>query len=153
MSKLITWIENFILCKKYPFLRVRNVWTKKKYGYSSTELDMLPSGWKKRFGLDICKDLSNVFKKSKVKNFDKRYFISQIKEKYGTLRWYDNGVPEDICKEYDKIMAKYEELSGVTCIDCGNNAKMRDLSGWYEPLCDECLERITKREEDIKGGE
>lgn len=144
MSKLITWIKNFILCKKYPFLRVRNVWTKKKYGYSSTELDMLPKGWKKRFGLNICKELNELFKKSKIKNFDKKYFISQIKEKYGTLRWYDNGVPEDIYKEYSCVINKYEKLSGKVCINCGKDAIMRNLNSWYEPLCNECLEKLTK---------
>lgn len=150
MSKLITWIKNFILCKKYPFLRVKNVWTKKKYGYSSTELDMLPYGWKKRFGLDICKELNTLFKKSKCKNFSRKYFISQIKEKYGTLRWYDNGVPEDIYEEYMKIIDKYEHLSAITCISCGKDAKIQNVSGWYEPLCNECLEKINKRKDDMK---
>ena len=141
MNRFVNYIKNFCLCKKYPFLRVKNVWTKKKYGYSSTELDMLPNGWRKRFGEDICKELNELFKKSSVKHFNRKYFIVQIKEKYGTLRWYDNGVPEDIFQEYLDIINKYEELSGKTCIECGEDAKIIELNGLYEPLCEECLEK------------
>ena len=80
---------------------------------------------KKRFGLDICKELNALFKKSKCKNFNRKYFISQIKEKYGTLRWYDNGVPEDIYEEYSNIINKYEALSAKTCIECGAQAEIK----------------------------
>ena len=145
MNKLVDYIKNFILCKKYPFIRVKNVWTHKKYGYSSTELDMLPYGWKIKFGEDICKELSELFKKSQVKHFNRKYFITQIKEKYGTLRWYDNGVPEDIFKEYMDIINKYEELSAKTCICCGEEAETRNVGGWYEPLCDKCFRETEKR--------
>ena len=148
MNRFVNYIKNFCLCKKYPFLRVKNVWNKKKYGYSSTELDMLPNGWRKRFGEDICKELNELFKKSSVKHFNRKYFIVQIKEKYGTLRWYDNGVPEDIFQEYLDIINKYEELSGTICIECGKDTKIIELNGWYEPLCDECLKKINRREND-----
>lgn len=141
---MIKYIKNYILCKRFPFLRIKNVWNGKKLSYKFTELDSLPNGWRKRFGIDICNDLNNAFKKSQIKHFNRMYFITQIKEKYGTLRWYDNGVPEDIVKEYDGIIKKYEDLSGVTCIECGKEAQIRDIGGWYEPLCDKCLEDLTK---------
>ena len=47
-------IKNYILIKKYPFLKPKNVWNEKvpkDYDYSYTELDMMPRGWKKSFGL------------------------------------------------------------------------------------------------------
>ena len=148
MKKLKKWINNYKLCKKYPFLRIKNVWNGKKLGYSYTELDSMPRGWRKRFGLEICQELSDLFKKSKMKNFDKKYFITQIKEKYGSLRWYDNGVPTDIFEEYSTLMQKYEDLSGRTCVKCGKDATIRNMNGWYEPLCGQCLKEINNRKDD-----
>lgn len=133
------WIKNFILCRKYPFLRVKNLWNGKRYGYKTTELDFLPKGWNKSFGIKICEDIKSVLKKSKEKDFwKKEYRITQIKEKYGSLRWYDFGVPHDVFDDYEKVISKYEEISKVTCYNCGKEAKMRNCGGLYEPLCDKC---------------
>ena len=140
------WIRNFILCKKYPFLRIRNIFSGEKYGYKNTELNFLPKGWNKAFGIKICKDIKAVLKKSKDKNFWKKaYRITEIKEKYGELRWYDFGVPHDVFDEYEKVIMKYEDLSKKTCCMCGKDAKMRDLGGWYEPLCDKCNKKYEGR--------
>ena len=41
------------LCEKYPFLLPRNRWTglvHPDYDYSYTELDAMPTGWRKAFG-------------------------------------------------------------------------------------------------------
>lgn len=140
MNKLKTYIQNFLLCQKYPFLKVRNVWSGKSFGYRFTELDYLPGGWRKRFGLAICEELNKLFKTSKTKNFNKKYHITQIKEKYGSLRWYDNGVPADIKEKYDEIIGKYETLSAKTCVMCGKDCKIESLGGWFIPICEECKE-------------
>ena len=63
-----------------------------------------------------------------------QYRISQIKEKYGTLCWYDFGCTEKILRE---IIPKYEDLSGKTCIKCGKPATKITL-GWISPYCDDC---------------
>ena len=59
--------------------------------------------------------------------------ITDIKEKYGTLRWYDNG---NTGSGYD-IISKYARLSEDTCIKCGKPATHM-TEGWIMPLCDEC---------------
>ena len=74
------YIKNFFLCLKYPFLKVRNVWTGKFCGYNGTYLDWIPHGWKKAFGKQLCKDLRKALIKDK--NLYKFRF-SDIKEKYG----------------------------------------------------------------------
>lgn len=138
MSKFKTHVQNFLLCKKYPFLKMRNVYSGKNLGYEFTELDNLPKGWRKCFGLAICEELNELFKTSSTKDFNEKYRIAQIKEKYGSLRWYDNGVPCDIESKYDMIIGKYTELSAQTCIVCGKKCKIKNFNGWYEPICDEC---------------
>ena len=57
---------------------------------------------------------------------------TQVKEKYGTLRFYYTGGDDYI----DGIIAMAEYMSGVTCETCGVPGKLRD-DGWLRTLCDE----------------
>lgn len=64
----------------------------------------------------------------------KEYEITQIKEKFGGLRWYDNGAPTEV----HKIIEKYSYIADHTCIICGRPATVR-TSGWIFPYCDDCV--------------
>jgi len=125
------------LIEIYPFLLPRNRFTDKvdtKYDYSFTELDAMPVGWRKAFGITMCEELLEILKES---NYVYDYRIVQIKEKYGQLRWYSNGVPRSISEKYNTLINKYEKLSMETCIKCGKAATRISL-GWISPWCDEC---------------
>ena len=52
-----------------------------------TELDAMPEGWRKTFGIQMCKEIKYYLKKAGMLH---SYRITQIKEKYGCLEWYDN---------------------------------------------------------------
>lgn len=67
--------------------------------------------------------------------WDKR--VAQIKEKYGTLRFYPRGCTDE---QWD-IISKYEELSYNTCEICGDTetAKVRG-EHWFSCMCDACWE-------------
>lgn len=122
------------LCEKYPFLLPRNRWTglvHPDYDYSYTELDAMPDGWRKAFGEQICEEIKQELEEN---NLLDQYRISQIKEKYGRLCWYDFGCTEKMLHE---IIPKYEELSKCTCIRCGKPATKITL-GWISPYCDDC---------------
>lgn len=122
------------LCEKYPFLLPRNRWTglvHPDYDYSFTELDSMPTGWKKAFGEQMCEEIKQELEDKGILD---KYRISQIKEKYGMLCWYDFGCTEKMLHE---IIPKYEELSKHTCICCGKPATKVTL-GWISPYCDEC---------------
>ena len=85
--------ENKKLIEKFPFLLPRNRFTDKvpkDYDYSYTELDDMPDGWRKAFGIQMCQEI-----RDDLIQFDylDKYRIVQIKEKFGGLRWYDNGTP------------------------------------------------------------
>lgn len=143
-------MRNKKLCKRYPFLIPRNRWTDEiawvKRGkckdwrwhqrYAYTELDAMPNGWRAKFGEQLCEELREEL--IRVNYLDK-YRIMQIKEKYGGLRWYDNGNT----REGYEIIRKYEELSYKTCIDCGRPATKMSV-GWISPFCDKCAERLSK---------
>lgn len=97
-----------------------------------TELDSLEKGWRKRFGIDLCKDLRRALIKSGGYNLLFSYRIHQIKEKWGYLHWYGNGYN----KEIDEVLEKYEKLSEETCIICGKPATWTRLD-WISPYCDD----------------
>ena len=99
-----------------------------------TELDDMPDGWRKAFGIQMCKDIRRALIKRGGLKLLFKYRIMQIKEKYGTLRWYDAASPHEV---FD-ITMKYEDISAKTCIICGKPATKKAI-GWISPYCDNCI--------------
>lgn len=64
--------------------------------------------------------------------------ITQVKEKYGTLRFYIGGGTDAI---WDRI-EKAEEDSEYICEVTGKPGKLRDDIGWWKTLCDEEYNKI-----------
>ena len=65
---------------------------------------------------------------------------SQIKEKYGGLRFYystEGGASEDYDNNISTIIDYVSYLSEHTCEDCGKKGKKRKGS-WIVTLCDDC---------------
>lgn len=60
--------------------------------------------------------------------------VVQVKEKFGSLRYYLHGGDEFI---YD-LICKVEEASTHICEDCGRPAKVRSRGRWYRTLCSLC---------------
>lgn len=58
--------------------------------------------------------------------------VQQVKEKFGTLRFYCGGT-----EAIDKYIHMAERLSAITCESCGKPGKAYD-SGWIRTLCDSC---------------
>lgn len=70
----------------------------------------------------------------------------QVKEKYGTLRFYYNGGNETT----EAMVSLAERLSGVTCEICGCKSEPPDdKSGWVHTLCEDCL--IDSQRKDPNG--
>ena len=90
----------------------------------------------------ICENIDRCQTLWKIYNFENDYRLVQVKEKYAQLRWYDNGVPESISKEYDELIKHYEDLSEKTCQGCGGEATVKKCAGWYVALCDKCEEEM-----------
>lgn len=125
---------------KYKWLRVRNYWTDELIVGGESEIENLPEGWYIAFGEQMIDELNELLIKY---NFVDEYRIAQIKEKFGGLRWYDNGFPVEGQEEYKQWLSKYEELSERICIDCGKEGKLRNLS-WIVPLCDEHYNKLIE---------
>ena len=59
-------------------------------------------------------------------------FATQVKEKYGTLRFYYTGGDDFV----DGVVSMAESISATTCETCGAPGKLRK-GGWLKTLCDE----------------
>ena len=59
--------------------------------------------------------------------------LDQVKEKFGTLRFYYTGGDEYI----SGLVSMAESMSGVTCEECSAPAETRG-PGWIRTICDTC---------------
>lgn len=129
--------RNKALYEKYgQWVLLRNVWTG-KIDWDDPEVfdysvyDELPNGWAKAFGMEMIDELGQAI--DKKPGLRDTYFTEQIKEKFGALRWYDNGTT----KEMQDIIGKYEHLSQNICISCGR-PDVGTTRGWITPQCEKC---------------
>lgn len=111
-----------------------------------TILDAMDSGWRKKFGIDLCKEIRSELIKCGWKYLFK-YRVVQVKEKFGSLRWYDEYEP--INSKIFEIIQKYEHISRHTCVDCGNEAIWL-TEGYILPYCNDCIEKINHFDKKIK---
>ena len=124
------------LIEQYPFLMPYNRWTGEPiedYNYEYIWLDDMPDGWRNAFGLQMCEELKQALLEKGGEKLLSKFRILQIKEKFGSLRFYTNWTTPEI----DKIIDKYENISYSTCIRCGAPAKWI-TKGWISPFCDKC---------------
>lgn len=120
----------------FPFLYPRNVWTDKKvedYEYDwCLGVDELPEGWVRLFLL-YCKHMRQELL---LHDYLDKFRFSQIKEKYGEMRLYNNGVPRD--SKCSDLEYTYSHLSTYVCQTCGQPAKYMG-QGWVEQFCKDCF--------------
>ncbi len=77
-----------------------------------------------------------------------RFYVAQVKEKFGTLRFYMAESQDDYMSG---AIALTEYMSGSLCEECGNYGQRR-TGGWVLTLCDfhHNLREEKKREEAKK---
>ena len=87
-----------------------------------------PDGWK-----DIVEKTDEM-----LARIDPDYEITQVKEKYGTLRYYFTTGVEQEKREIMYALVGYAEFkSAHTCEVCGKWGELRD-GGYIRTLCDTC---------------
>ena len=116
------WYKRIYAKYKLRILQLRypeNVW----YGGSlnrETALSSVGKGWSKI--------INNLYDAK-----PKRTNVQQVKEKFGTLRFYVSYSPA----WYDDLIQFYEYKSGKVCLKCGKEGSVRGDLGWMLTLCDE----------------
>lgn len=110
-------------------------------------LDRIPQEWGKwlpdagwdQLLLDLDRAISAV-------NPD--YEIHQVKEKFGTLRFYVEWNPDLPERENDLIkdlVYRAEAQSAHICEKCGATGAKARHTGWIKTLCDECFANPRRR--------
>lgn len=93
-----------------------------------------PSGWNALI-THACYKLATIVG-------DKRLEISQVKEKFGGLRFSIDFNPSEFSEEQQKSIYAYvrwaEDASWHVCQDCGARGKQAVDEGWCNVQCDRC---------------
>ncbi len=84
-------------------------------------------GW-----FDLLKDLITEVKVLSLEGLK----VHQIKEKYGTLRFYTNWDNDELSALVDKA----EERSAITCETCGKPGGIKGDRYWVYVACEGCAE-------------
>lgn len=75
--------------------------------------------------------------------------VVQIKEKFGTLRFYVQGIPSDSKTEinaFSAVISFAEKMSETICELCGAPGSLESNGGWWTTECPECrVERESRR--------
>lgn len=78
---------------------------------------------------------------------DSEYKIQQVKEKFGTLRYYyDSDLEYDTVERriMDAIIDAAEARSAITCERCGKYGELRTQRYYVLTLCDACNKERDK---------
>ena len=121
--------------EKYPWLRTQNLYTGEvEDDYCA--LNDMPEGWFLAFGDMLCEEMDRVLRNLGVID---TFYISQIKEKFGSLRCYTSVMNEEI----RNVLRKYEALSSHICVHCGKPDVHAIDIGWFGPMCEDCYKTQT----------
>jgi hypothetical protein len=117
------------LCKKYPKIFVNRYGDMREtamcWGFECGD------GW---FNIldSMCRLIQHhIDWKNRSGNIVDQVVATQVKEKFGTLRFYYDGGDEYI----RGVTALAESMSGAICETCGNPGKLHG-SSWYYTACD-----------------
>ncbi len=137
-------LENLI--KKHYILQVKkiNPFNSDKcfYSYEAFGIEC-GKGW-----YDLLDKLCTKIEKEldKDESLKKDFLVTQIKEKFGGLRFYVGSATDKIFK----IIDKYENKSYKVCENCGKKGKNRSLRGWTVTICNKCAKpRVEQWKKDI----
>lgn len=83
-------------------------------------------------------DIENVAKHHAIdQNSEQWPEVTQVKEKFGTLRFYIKCQALDIQKEVHRLISEAEFKSVTICEQCGAPGKIR-FGSWLKTTCDAC---------------
>ena len=118
-----------LLCEKYPKMMVNRdkpmMETCMCWGFSCGD------GWFNILNQLMGNIQHHIDWKNKKEEVVAQVTLDQVKEKFGTLRFYYSGGDDVI----DGMVRMAESMSGVTCEECGSPGK-RVGGGWVTTLCE-----------------
>ncbi|MDR2572363.1 MAG: leucine-rich repeat domain-containing protein [Oscillospiraceae bacterium] len=157
--------------QEFPFMRRSEVtdeqWEKGGYSTYAAYGCECQGGW---YGIlrGLCLDITNAFEKN-GQTVD--LTIAQIKEKFGTLRFYYSIGDEDpgihafdflgsgtslrlspgrteFQREIRDIVSKWEKESASVCEKCGVAGQVRGDLGWIRTMCNDCYVKALEAKKE-----
>ncbi len=122
------------LLKKYPKIFIQHTWSIKDS--AMPWLFECGDGWYKIIDL-----LCSLLQWDIDHNGHPQIEATQVKEKYGGLRFYTNGMDE----RQHGMISFAEHLSEHTCETCGSMEGVRQTTGWIVSLCPKCMAEYKKK--------
>jgi hypothetical protein len=71
-----------------------------------------------------------------LRAIDPQYEAQQVKEKFGTLRFYASAINLDSDTQFHQLITDAENESARTCETCGQPGALRNERRWLKTLCD-----------------
>jgi hypothetical protein len=62
----------------------------------------------------------------------------QVKEKFGTLRFYNSGGDNTT----EELIMMAEAMTSLVCAKCGSYKNVKSTSGWVNYLCEDCMKGL-----------
>jgi hypothetical protein len=87
-------------------------------------------GWEKLIR-DLCQELEPICQRQEASREEFILVATQVKEKFGGLRFYVHPFSEEV----DVLIRKAEARSLLTCEVCGSDGSMRSRGRWLRTLC------------------
>ena len=133
------------LAEEFPFMRKRISLNEQMAAGAVTDLYSAygcenRNGWYELLR-GLCREITEIYEKY---GCPVELIPDQVKEKYGTLRFYyslpsaDDEIHKNIAKEIREAVVKYERLSGEVCEECGKSGKLHHELPYICVLCDDC---------------
>lgn len=111
-----------------------------------TILRRIPDGWGRWISVDAGWYPLVVATDHRLAELDPDYVVHQIKEKFGTLRYYYWPSSEDASPELldvmDAIIDDAQRASAITCERCGEAGMLQRTRYWAKTLCHACAEPL-----------
>lgn len=111
-----------------------------------TILRRVPDGWGRWISVDAGWYPLVIATDRRLAELDADYVVHQIKEKFGTLRYYYWPSSEDASPELldamDAIIDDAERASAITCERCGRPGVLQRTRYWAKTLCHACAEPL-----------
>lgn len=120
------------LCERFRFIKSSFYHEKHEHPFDMFGVEC-GNGWNNILW-ELCEKIEKILETNHVSQ--EKFVVAQIKEKYGTLRFYYNA-PKEVYKEVDKLVDEAEKKTEITCEMCGENGRMRKAP-WIRTLCDKC---------------
>jgi len=104
-------------------------------------LDRIPTGWGRWIDVDAGWYPLIVATDARLAAVDPGYVVHQIKEKFGTLRYYCVPSEErvsELSDAFEAIIDDAERRSALTCERCGQPGSLHERQSWMKTLCTTC---------------